>query len=245
MDLFIPQGESPQPLELTENFSEMYHNLRSFSCFSKIKLENEEKFFKKFKKLEKLELCNNGLTSLPPTIAKLKSLQWLEISHNEISLDNIIECFQKLSSLKIFAMNNLKFEFTKEKSLVKIPKSLKSLLIKNSTQNCIPFDIVKSELTHLNFCGVGLIDIDKINKRNPLSLKYAAEFYKNIFSEEQLDSIFSIIHESRTAYLDVNETLKLNALVFKKFPRLGDDFQSSGISNEILSIKTLTVSFFN
>lgn len=176
MNLVLPPSPSAKPLQLTEDFSERYSNLLSFSCMSKITLENEEKFFKKFKKLEKLVLSNNGLTSMPSTISKLKLLEYLEISNNEISFDNIVDCFKKLTNLKWFIMHNLNFDIDNKK-LVKIPLSLKHLEISDFKHNRIPFDVENSQLITFKCIGVKLIKDYLISRRNPFSVKLATEFY--------------------------------------------------------------------
>ncbi len=231
-------------------------NLLSLSCLSKISFANEEKFFKQFKKLTKLIFSNNILTYLPSTISRLKSLEYLDISHNKISFDNIIDCFMKLNNLKWFILDNLKFDMNDAK-LVKIPASLKYLEISSLKHSRIPFDIENTELVTFKCTGVPLIDKSLFNKRNPMSVKAAVEFYQNIFSEEQVTQIFNSIHSqthegsrSKVTYLDEVESIKFSASVYKSFPRIDDlspseafkDF-SSGIRRSIFTLVSLKVDY--
>lgn len=89
--------------------------------------------------------------------------------------------------------------------------------------------------------GVGLIQGNSNHQQNFLQLVQAVEFYKGIFTESQLAEIFRFIHEDSTDTLNLDETVKFNAFVFKKFPRIGDDCDTSGIPIAIFNIGTLTV----
>ena len=126
MTLVLPMTPSPTPYDLNEAFSDRFLNLRSLSCTGKVVFENEKKFFKKFKKLQRLELSNNGLNSVPQSIPKLKSLKYLAIRNNEISFKKVIASFRRLSDLTTLKLENLEFDLDKDKP-VKIPKSLTKL----------------------------------------------------------------------------------------------------------------------
>jgi len=128
-ELVLPLFNSPNGYKLSKELGERYSSLRRFVCLDRVEFEggnDEEKFFKKLKRLQRLELSNNGLAALPVSICKLKDLKYLAIRNNAMSIKSLLGIFKKLNHLTTLKLENLQFDLDKDKP-EKIPKSLKKL----------------------------------------------------------------------------------------------------------------------
>ena len=237
MTLEPTQSNEPTPTDIDESFSINFSNLRSFRCYRQvnniINMDSSNNFFKNFKNLSRLELANNGLTKLPASIADLNSLQWIEISNNQIEYSSLISSFANLHQLSKLKLENLKCNtLSKKISLIKIPSSLVYLSLIDFQQNFMPVDLTTtSNLKILKCTGVPLVtsvtDYNNNNEHHLLSLEKAIEMYDRFFvkdkGRQQLEDLFEIIHAGPTEFLNSREISKFNAFIFKRFPRLGDN----------------------
>jgi len=130
LELVLSFLNSHEDYKLNKEVGKKYEYLRRFVCLDRVLFENEkdESFFKKLKKLQCLELSNNGLLSLPDSVSKLKGLKHLEIRNNEMSFKRVLDVLekQKLNHLTTLKMKNLKFDLDKNERKT-IPKLLKKL----------------------------------------------------------------------------------------------------------------------
>ena len=114
--------------------------------------------------------------------------------------------------------------------------------LKSYRQNSLPFDFKNCKLKSLKCTGVELIQGTTKQSQKFLQLSYAIELYNGLLTKLQIVKIFRIIHGCPTESLSFSETMKFNAVIFKKFPRIGDDILTgkSGIPESIFNIPSLT-----
>ena len=103
-----------------------------------------------------LELCNQGLTSLPESIGYLTSLQKLSLREN--SLLTLPEAISKLESLKILDLHNNQLTALPE-AIGKL-KSLTTLFLNNNSLENLPESLINlTSLKTLKFEGNNITEL--------------------------------------------------------------------------------------
>ena len=155
-----------------------------------------------------------------PSLDSLQSLDTLVIKDNKINFSEIVESVKMLKNLSVLKLDNLNCDL----DLIKpsnIPASLKILDLVNFKQNTFPFDLNDSKLESIKCSGVKLISISSTSSNEALNSSKVIQFYGKLFTHEQINEIFRLIHGSKTEYLNSTEALKFNAYIYRKFPRFG------------------------
>lgn len=220
-----------------------------------VTFENDQDSFKNFKKLLKIELSNNQINNLPDSIFNLKSLQSLYIANNP--LKNFGKMFSKLKDLKILKLDNLKV--INQNELISLPSKVCILHILRLGLNDMPFDISNCNIEELIFSGVPWFDNDILAGTATRTSRRADDtFSKNVlisnlkavFDSNESLKIYENFDVQKRGSLSSDELNKLNAFLFKRFPRIGSTdkhLNCGGIPKQIfdqkLSLKLLDLSY--
>ena len=206
------------------------------------------KLFAGMDRLESLELMDNNRTIIPEDIFNLKSLKILRISGNKI--DQIFKAkngsVEKLDTIQILELDNLKLNETKER--LKISKEALKIKFSNMRFNGLPLklDESKDTLKDLELSGVKWVNFDSymIGSNFILTKDNLIKELKFVFNRDDITKLFATFDEDNNGYLNYSEANKLNAFIFKKFPRLGSNKDTcdllGGIPAEIFELKYLT-----
>jgi Leucine-rich repeat (LRR) protein len=250
--------------KLGDTFVNTYPNLKYFGVRDiKLEFENEKIFFDKLTSLIEVELDSNEIKSIPFSIQNLKDLKSLIIRNNPISSLNDNKSssnksiFQSLTNLFTLQLDNLPLlNSASENELISMPSSLNDLVLSRLPLNFLPMNLENcaNSLNYFSFTGIPWINFEKYGGYNNSLLTYDNvnnEFGK-MFPKETLTKIFHHFDFSNDGFLQKEEINKLNAFIFKKFPRLGDksslktSMHPSGIPNVIFSLvnlKSLNLSY--
>ena len=206
--------------------SEFYKNFSRIKYFgvrdSEIEKENK---FEKFEKLICIELDNNGLKQIPESILKLKSLLNLTIKNNPITTIEK-DAFVALTSLNTLEMENLRLKINDNENQLTLPTTLQNLIVRNFSAKFMPFsfknDGTMKSLKSLTFRGVVWIDTTSYAPFKSWMITKENFFnrFEKLFTNEQLQSIFSYFDVNKDNELDPDEVINFNAFMFKKFERL-------------------------
>lgn len=224
-------------IKIDETFIDAFKEIKD------LKLQNtqvlfDQKKFKRLKKLTSLTLDNNSLNSIP---LNAENLEFLSISGNQISNfgSKNKKCFKHLKHLKKLELNLLplssqSMSLTNDSfELIILPATLNVLKIKQTKLNCLPFDFKDcvNSIVELVFTGINWLVIDSFNKSFMKNRKALYESFQHILTNEEIDTVFNYFDNDNSGFLSVDEISKLNAFIFKKFPRLGDNFTAEDYDN--------------
>lgn len=225
-----------------------------------LKFESNEEIFPSRNKLLKIQWENNQLESIPKSIFNLKSLKSLEITNNPIKKLNY-DGLSNMVNLEILELCrlNLKESFEIKSELKPLPKTVKILILSSLRLDYIPFDLSRNEssLNELVFSGIPWFSSDSFinindsfktpSRRNQagnitINRDVLIEKLNEIFQKEESIKIFNYFDSSRRGFLNIEELNKLNAFLFKRFPRLGGNssyLEYGGITEGIFKLSNL------
>ena len=235
-----------QALELTKKISSKIPQLKCIRVAEvPVKFENSADFFSEMNSLNVLILEGTQLGEIPESLFSLKSLNQLHIKDNSVNI--LPNSFQALKSLKVLTLQALRLK--ESPPSIELPKKLTNLEVNSLAVNKFPFDLSKcaKSLTVLIFTAVEWIVLEQNEASTVLiGMLQLTKTFKHILTENQIKRLFHQFNDKKTGYLDQEGVTKLNAFVFKKFPRLGDDIEAkdlkniSGIPDSIFSLANLT-----
>ena len=213
--------------------------------------DTEETLFANNEKLKTLQLENNQLDTLPKSIYNLKSLKYIELTNNP--LRKLIN-FENFKNLEIIHLENLKISYSELKDgPKKLPEKIKVLVLDKLRLNVIPFELGNStsQLKELVFSGIPWISSEVVSRftrsRSQKNVMFdketVIEQLNRIFDAQESAKLFSYFDPANSGFLKLEELNKLNAFIFKRLPRLGDNdnfFDFGGITPSIFELTSLT-----
>ena len=219
---------SPSDLfKLDADFCKKYSRIKYFGLRDTI-LDTENQL-DKLKHVVDIQLDNNRLTQLPETILKLKSLVSLSIKNNPISEIHNKEVFLSFKSLETLEVENLRLTL-KPGEIFDLPATMKNLIVRNFASTFVPFNFekCKESLTTLTYSGVAWIDTSPYApyKLWIITKEHFMNRFDKFFNKDHLLSLFRYFDASKENSLNPQEVTNLNAFIFKRFERIGDDFPS-------------------
>ena len=204
-------------------------------------LDRDEKFFKKFKNLTSITLSNNKLKEFPGSILNVKKLKRLSIQNNAIKNFNTTSrtLFKHLKCLDTLELINCPITvqdlgMNESMDLIKLPDTLKLLRLVSLRLNCLPFSLntCKGSLTELYFSGARWVNQGVSLKETQISRESLVELLSTIgLSESEANKIFDYFDADKNSTLNGEEITKVNAFIYKKFPRLGENFTLDEFNN--------------
>ena len=87
----------------------------------------------------------------------------------------------------------------------------------------MPFDLnnAKENLIELKFSGIKWLDTDYYSNQNTVvTFENVKLKFEKLFDEKDLKRIFTYFDLGKKNYLNQRETIRFNAYIFKKFPRM-------------------------
>ena len=238
---FVPDPDTrlwPIDMIFTAQLMDNYKEITDF-VFENGELlgvDKEEKFFKKFKLLNSITLKSNKLKEFPSSILNAKRLNRLSIQNNPIKNfnSNSRNIFKHLKNLEILELINCPITLSdlgmsdSSSELIKLPETLRLLRMSSLRLNCIPFSLVtcKNSLKELYFIGAKWISVSvslkeaQINRENLIDILEAS----NGLNSDQVNKLFDYFDTDKNSTLNGEEITKMNGFLYRKFPRLGDNF---------------------
>jgi Leucine-rich repeat (LRR) protein len=212
--------------------------------------DTDDTLFANNAKLKTLQLENNQLDTLPKSIFNLKSLKYIEITNNP--LRKLIN-FENFKNLEIIHLENLKISYSEFKNgPQKLPENIKVLVLDKLRLNVMPFEFSSStsQLKELVFSGIPWIssELSRISRsRSQKNVMFDKETIieqlNRIFDAQESAKLFSYFDPANSGFLQTEELNKLNAFIFKRLPRLGDNdnfLDFGGITPSIFELTNLT-----
>jgi hypothetical protein len=235
---FLMEDIDKDTIKLDDKFIDNYKNITDIK-FQNVKLifEKDEKFFQKFQKLTSIQLDNCGLDSIPNSILNVKTLKSLTIiNNNKIDISQTSNQFEDLNNLKFLILNNLTTTTTTTTTeLISLPATIKTLEIKGLKLNYLPFNFNNclQSIEKLTLSGVEWVTIDAtVNKSFMKNREALISLFKHILTRNEINKLFDYFDADKSGFLSVDELFKLNAFIFKQFPRLGDNFNDLEDNNK-------------
>ena len=225
-------------------------NLKGAVC-TPLVFDNEETLFANNQKLKILQFENNHIDTLPDSIFNLQSLKSIELTNNP--LRKLIK-FEKFKNLEIIHLENLKISYSEfnKNGPQKLPANIRLLTIDKLRLNAMPFELGSStnQLKELVFSGIPWISIDLRGRSRARSQQNVMLDKENvlgqlncIFDAQESAELFSYFDSTNSGFLKLEELNKLNAFIFKRLPRLGDNdnfLDYGGITPSIFELTSLT-----
>jgi len=244
---FVPKPNTPlgpADITFTDQFMDNYKEITDllFENCQLLNLDKEEKFFKKFKLLNSITLKSNKLTEFPSSILSAKRLNRLSIQNNPFKNfnSNSRNLFKHLKHLEILELINCPITLSDLgindlSELIKLPETLRFLRMSGLRLNCIPFSLVtcKDSLKELYFIGAKWISVSgsfkdaQINRENLIDILEVS----NGLNSDQVNRLFDYFDTDKNSTLNGEEIIKMNGFLYKKFPRLGDNFSLEEFNN--------------
>lgn len=263
------EENKPESIIVDNNFIENYREIVDLLIENVKLIFKEEHIFKHFKNLISVSLINNQIDLFPSSILNIKKLRSLNIVGSSFKNFNTTSknLFKHLKKLEFLELNSLPLtaeELDISSEFIKLPETIKALRLSNLKLNIIPFDLKQciENLTELKFSGINLIDIDNFTCGTTVMLNKdsLSKLMSHILNQNEIDKLFDHFDLDKNGFLNGDELVKLNAFLFKKYPRLGENFtiddcssMESPVSNrclqsylsifELTNLKLLDLSF--
>lgn len=237
---YVFDDEQVNCLTIDNTFMDNYKDINDFMIENvNLNFEKDEIFFKKFKMLNSITLVNNQLDKFPTSILNAKKLRSLNVVGNPIRNFNSSSKnpFKHLKQLEILELNCLPMncvDLDTNNEFIKLPDSIKKLKLIQLRLNHIPFQLNNCEsLNELIFSGIKWIDIESFTSGTTVMLNKEAlsKRMNKILTNIELDKLFNYFDLDKNSFLNAEELIKLNGFLFRKFPRLGDNFTTNDINN--------------
>lgn len=243
------QEDSDILFDLNREVVENYAFLRSISLIgTKVTLD---KSIEELAHLKYLELIRNELTEIPKSVYLCKKLECLVIEDNPITyFSTEHDTFSEMTGLKKLFISNVKFDSTRTQMVV-LPESLEELVCTSIAAEFIPFDfkLCSSTLETLTFTGFKWIDLEEFGGANAClsleNLKTKLVKENKLMSASEVEKLLQQFDNDGSGYLESEELIHLNALLFKSFDRLGFNKNNnpatpSGLPNDLFTLSSLT-----
>lgn len=222
-------------------------------------IKQAESIFVKFKCLNIVEFSKNQLSSIPDSLLNNERLLSLTIENNPVK--TLKDVFNQATNLKHLELNNLAVKqenlfpngINTKMKLFSLPKGLETLVLKAMQFAIMPFDLssCSKSLRKLHFEAVAWPQLDEYGGVNAIiTHEQIRKLYVNQFTEDEFTKLFKAFDSmggSVKGVLQRHEILKLNAFVFKRFPRLASSALFpfhidclSGFPSSIFKLKNLT-----
>ena len=221
-----------------------------------IEFDKDETLFNNSQKLKTIQLENNQIDTLPDSIFSLKSLKSIELTNNPIRK---LISFSKFKNLEVIHLENLKISYSEFKNgPLKFPANLRRLVLDKLRLNVMPFDLTgssASKLEELVFTGIpwisatpgrGYAGTTPTIRRGiamDASKESVLEQLNRTFDAQESAKLFSYFDSTNRSFLNLEELNKVNAFIFKRMPRLGDNdnfLDYGGITPSIFELTRLT-----
>ncbi|CAF0705574.1 unnamed protein product, partial [Brachionus calyciflorus] len=226
-------------IDLDNRFAELFPNIRTLLLINPTLKIVEDSIFTKFIYLNQLRLINNNLQDIPRSILNLENLKSLAFN-NELISDNLN--FENMINLQTLEIKNIEMKNTTR--VINLPNCLRSLKVSNSSFSHFCFNLNKESIQEFELKGIPLLDLYKYSKNDSLiSLENLISGFEGtlLIKKEQIKKLFEFFDSNSNGYLDLNEIVKFNAFIFKKYNRLGPQIPS--IIFEMINLKTLELSY--
>lgn len=254
-----------QKLVINAEFIQKYPNLIYLNVENfQVEFSEDDSIYEGFKCLREIELAKNNLKYLPEKFYNLEKISTIRIEENPIeylanprgvkSLEEV-KNFMKSSNLVNLILNTvsikekdlfgkLPFDHTNDKIIV--PKGLQMLALDNVSFGHLLFDLAPAEstLNSLSLTGVSWFNFDI----NAMVREEQVESLLGLhFDVDKVKKIYSYFDSTKRGYLNYEEVRKLNAYIYKMFPRLGKDkVYLGGLPDQIfrcVQLKILDLSY--
>ena len=243
MHIFNNDAHSKGKIALDKKFFEHFSNLKSIHLINCPAIFNDTKVkADTLLPIISLKLTKNEISMFPSIISEMKSLKSISIENNPIkSLAGLNNFFMNHHNLKNLSLTKLPVsieDLKKEKTaFIKLPNALEKLNLNQLTLDFIPFNLedCTSTLNSLSFQGVPWVSLEEIGGVNGfLSFEALVEKLGFLMPENEIKKLFIEYDTDGNNVLSNREIYRLNARIFKMFPRL-NHFPTS-----ILILKKLT-----
>ena len=200
------------------------------------------------KMLKNIKFENNEIKEFPSIIKKMKNLKKIVIENSPLkSIPNSLNLFETKSYLKELSLNKLPLSqesaVSNKVNLMKLPNNMEKLEMNHLAFDFIPFDLKNCEntLKWFSFEAFPWITVDEFGGSSGLfSFENLSNKYSSLMTHEELLKLFKDYDFDGNNLLTIKEIYKLNAFIFKKYPRLQSDEKFGGIPETIFFIKNLT-----
>lgn len=198
----------------------------------KLTISDPNSIFSRFKCLKIVDFSNCELEQIPDSLIENEQLIMLTIENNPIkSLKNNLDQLKSLKNLEIdkLSLNESSLFNTnkvKKADLFKLPKGIEKLALKSMQFSFIPFDLSEcaTSLVHFDFEGVRWPNLNEYGGMNAsITHEQVCRFFQHQLTKKELEKLLSYFDsagESVKGIIQQRMILKLNAFVFKHFPRL-------------------------
>jgi hypothetical protein len=236
-----------QSISLSQSLLDHLPNISNISI-KNIKINQIDSSINKCLNLRNIELIQNDLKEFPLNLFKEIedcSLQQIIIDNNPLThIPADLFLMQSLRSLVLTRLNitNLPDNWLNDQVYI---SGIKSIHISQTKLKTLPNDLIigNYSLESLTFQGVHLILPENESQWSFLMIdlnKFKSLYCPNLFSHDEAKQIFQMIDTDKNNLLDTKEIQKLNAYIFKSFPRLGGTTVGENITSKIFKCLTLT-----
>ena len=230
---------------------------------------NDDDAWRKLNDLWIVELRNNAPLSIGArtSLFSLASLRHLRIGDNELALSAADRhVFAQLVNLEQLELDNVSAfkrssSSTSSRFSFQLPAKLSELSVVAAQLDYFPFTAAAADVAATNdrlksvsFTGVPLLNVDAYEKSKTLiSLRLVGQVYDKIVGDEQaIRRMFAHFQASAgggggggDGFLSKADAFRLNAFVFKRFARIGDNAEAEeaslgGIPPSVFAFTALT-----
>ena len=227
--------QTPEVIDINDDFVQKFNEIKILGVLNQKVIFNENNFIPKLKYLTCIRFENNDLESLPQCLFELDNLMSLKITLNPIKEFDFN--LNGLKNLKSFHLESLSLSKNSLAHKLSLPGQINSLAFSSMMFDDLPFDFnnCKLSIQKLNFSGIDWFNLNGLNGYRTLNfsqLAFRLGFYLDI---GQITKLMAHFDQSKSDQLNKQEILKLNAFIFKKFPRLVE------IPQVVFEMKNLTM----
>lgn len=209
--------DTRKTINITREFTQKFNEIKILGVLNQKFSINEQTLISKLNCLTCIRFENNNLEFLPESLSELESLMSLTIKLNPIKNFNLN--LKKLKNLEYLCLENLSLNSNNFEQKIKLPDNLKSLSFNSMQFDDLPFEFENCKLSirKLRFSSIKWFDLNKFTTIKFQQLAFFLSFYLDF---GQINKLMAHFNQSKSGSLNKQEIIKLNAFIFKKFPRL-------------------------
>lgn len=224
--------QTAEVIDINDEFVQKFNEIKILGVLNQKVLINESNLISKLKYLTCIRFENNDLETLPECLFELDSLMSLNITLNPIKYFNYD--LKGLKNFKSLYLESLSLSQNSLEKKLQLPTEINSLYFSSMLFDDLPFDFdnCKLSIEKLTFSAIDWFNLNNYRTLNFSQLAFRLGFYLDI---GEITKLMSYFDQSKSDQLNKQEILKLNAFIFKKFPRLSE------IPQVVFEMKNLTM----